>query len=150
MPDARYPHMMPDDLPVWIRWLDLHEPDWLRIDYDVKVGAGIELDPDFEEPYRSNAVGLSKKRIDAVLIYPDKHVIVEVKGLADWKAIGQIMGYPVLYERYIKPDLPVIPLLIAAAFTLDLQDIMDHYELPYDLVPLPETETQNYTPVPLT
>ena len=139
MTQHEFPHMMPEDVPVWRRWLDTHDNDWDRIDYDVHVGEGVDLPPDFAEPHRSNAIGLSKKRIDAVLIYPDKIVIVEVKKLASWKALGQTLGYPILYEEAFTPTVPISPLLVTESFTLDLQHIFDIYQLNYDLVPAVDT-----------
>jgi hypothetical protein len=149
MADPRYPHMMPEDVPVWDRWLQSQVPDWTEILYDVKVGRGVDTPEDYPEPYASMAAVLSKKRIDAVLVYPDQHIIVEVKKLADWKAIGQLMGYPVLYERYLEPGVPIIPLLIAESLTLDLQDILEYYDLPYVLVPPIETTPQHTIGEPL-
>lgn len=133
-----FPHMMPEDTPVWQRWLATHANDWVDVQYDVHVGTPIELHSEFEEPYRGDSERLSQKRIDVVLIYPDKHIVIEVKKLADWKAIGQVMGYPVLYERDIHPGVDIIPLLITETFTRETQFIMDHYKLPYDIVPPPE------------
>lgn len=136
MPRPEFAHMMPEDIPVWKRWLDTHEHEWERIDYDVKVGEGCTLPDDCPEPFRTQALTLSKKRIDAVLIFPDFHVTIEVKKLASWKALAQTMGYPILYHIAF-PDVPdVKTLLVAEDFTLDMRTIMNRLNIPYEQVPL--------------
>lgn len=139
MPDPRYPHMMPEDVPVWERFLDSQPHDWIRIDYDVKVGEGVDLPPDFGEPFRTSCVNLSKKRIDAVLIYDNFDVVCEVKKCADWRAIGQIIGYPILYQRDVAQHKQVQSALITESFTLDTQYLANYLGLNYILVPLPDT-----------
>jgi len=135
MPHPEFPHMMPEDIPVWSRWLTLQSRNWDHIDYDVHVGEGVTIPDDWPDNYKANALGLSLKRIDAVIFYGDRICIVEVKKIAGWKALGQIVGYPVLYSNYMAPTMPVTRLLICEGFDLDLQNIMDQLEIPYEIVP---------------
>jgi hypothetical protein len=128
---------MPEDVPVWKQWLATHNNDWIRIDYDVHVGEGIHLDPGPVEPWRSQALALSQKRIDAVILYPDHVTIIEVKKLAGWKAIGQLIGYPLLYRNTYPHRTDIRALLIAEDFTLDTRTVLDHFDLPYEQVEMP-------------
>lgn len=127
--------MMPEDVPVWERWLDLHQPgDDVTISYDVKVGTPIKLPEDFPDPYRRNALMLSKKRIDAVVTYPSYILIVEVKGIADWTAIGQMLGYPFLFAEEFKPTMELRTLLVAGSVRPDVDRILEAYGIPFELV----------------
>ena len=148
MPHPEFPHMMPADVPVWRRWLQRLTTPYERIEYDVHVGEGTKPPDDWTEPHRSNAVYLSLKRIDAVIHFSDHILIVEVKQLADWKAIGQTIGYPVLYADAFKPDLPVAALLIAEDFTLDTRHVLEALQINFEQVPpdLDASETQLFTP----
>lgn len=132
--------MLPAEATVWQRWLDLAQlTDDVDISYDITVGEGIRLSEDFPDPYRTNAEFLSKKRIDAVITFADLIVIVEVKKIVSWAAIGQLIGYPVLFAETYMPTIPITTLLVAESFPLDVQRIFDATGLPYDLVPVGAT-----------
>ena len=148
MPDRRFPHMMPEDIPVWERWLTTHVNDWSSVQYDVHVGEGVTLPTDFGEPFLSNAMHLSQKRIDVVLFYTDRVVIIEVKALAGWKSIGQMVGYPLLYAEAFPSNIDIKTLLVTEAFTLDTQHIMDLIGMPYDIVPNPNQSDAHVEPPP--
>lgn len=143
-----FPHMMPADIPVWRRWLTRLSTPYESISYDVHVGEGRPVPDDWPEPYRSNAHYLSLKRIDAVITFADHILIVEVKHLAGWKAIGQTVGYPILYADAFHPELPVATLLLTEAFTLDTQRVMDELQIPYEIVPLDLDVTPPTLPLP--
>lgn len=138
MADPRYPHMMPDEIPVWERFLATQTPDWTRIDYDVKVGQGVDLPPDMDPAFVDSCKLLSRKRIDAVLVYPDFDVLIEVKKCADWRAIGQLIGYPILYQRDIAPNKQIQIALVTESFTLDTEYILNYIGFDYFVVPLPD------------
>jgi len=130
--------MMPGDAPVWEAWLARQDfPEGTEIDYDVKVGESIGTIEDMPDPYQQNAIMLSKKRIDAVVTLTDRILIVEVKARAGWTAIGQILGYVILFQIEFRPTLPVEALLLANTYTLDTRTILDALEIPYEVVPLP-------------
>jgi hypothetical protein len=131
---VKYPHMMPEDEPVWDRWLTRYHVDGQLYAYDVKVGESITTPQDIPEPYAGMAYMLSKKRIDVIITFSDRVVVAEVKRLAGWTAIGQLLGYPLLFTNEYDVDLPVSGLLICEALTLDTQSIMDYFKLPYIIV----------------
>jgi len=129
-----YPHMMPEDVPVWERWLAKHAAEDLLFDYDILVGSNIDTPEDLPEPYGTMAVALSKKRIDVVITADTGVIVAEVKRLAGWTAIGQLFGYPLLFIDEFQPDIPVSGLLIAESLTKDTQRILDAFSVPYELV----------------
>jgi len=126
--------MMPEDVPVWERWLAKHHADNFLYDYDVQVGSNITTPEDLPEPYGTMALGLSKKRIDVVITNDEGIIIAEVKRLAGWTAIGQIFGYPLLFLDEYETDIPVTGLLIVESFTKDTQRILDAFQVPYEIV----------------
>lgn len=130
--------MMPEDTPVWTRWLDKHKEEPNAYTYDVKVGEAVKHPEQFDENFATMAMVLSKKRIDVVITTDDLITVVEVKKLAGWTAIGQMLGYPVLFQAEFNPQLPVQGLLVCESMTLDTQTILDFYGIPYELMPLPE------------
>lgn len=144
-----YKHMLPDETAVWERWLALANlPDDVDITYDVTVGQGITLAEDFPDPYKGNAEFLSKKRIDAVVTFSDYILIVEVKKVCSWGAIGQLIGYPILFATEYNPAIPIYSLLVLESFPLDLRDIFDVTGLSYDLVPPGATSIESHPTTP--
>ena len=91
--------MFPQDVRLWERFLAIYGDQFERFEYDVKVGRGIEPPPDLDEPYRSAAVILSKKRIDAVGYKGDQIWIFEVKPDMGLAALGQLLAYKELWIR---------------------------------------------------
>ncbi|RKX61377.1 MAG: hypothetical protein DRP29_00590 [Thermodesulfobacteriota bacterium] len=91
--------MFPQDVRLWERFLAIYGDQFERFEYDVKVGRGIEPPPDLDEPYRSAAVILSKKRIDAVGYKGSEIWIFEVKPDIGLAALGQLLAYRELWIR---------------------------------------------------
>lgn len=143
---SEYPHMMPEDLPVWRSFLKDGGIPAALYDYDIKVGTPISGLGDMPEPYRSNSEMLSQKRIDAVATTDNEIWIIEVKDEASWSAIGQALGYRLLFVRDFQPALPVVPLIVARHFPPDVLFIIEQLEIPYSQVselvlePLPQPE----------
>lgn len=123
--------MMPEDLPVWRGFLKAGGIEGATYEYDVKVGLPIEDLGDMPEPYASNSQMLSKKRIDVVAFTTDAIFIIEVKDTASWSAIGQALGYRLLYIRDTQPTLDVTPIIVARIFPPDIIFILDELQIPY-------------------
>lgn len=95
----KYPHMFPQDVRLWERFLAIYGSEFERFEYDIKVGRGVEPPPDLDEPYRSAAIILSKKRIDAVGYKDNEIWIFEVKPDIGLAALGQLLAYKELWIR---------------------------------------------------
>jgi len=93
-----YPHMLPNETVIWDRFLKRHGDYFEGFEYDVRVGEGIGEPVNLVEPWRSAAIALSRKRIDAVGRRGQEVWLFEVKPEAGLSAIGQLMAYKVLYE----------------------------------------------------
>jgi len=96
---AKFPHMLPAEVPLWERFLEVWGKDWQKFDYDVHVGKGADPGPEVPEPYRSLAISLTQKRIDAVGYQDGVVWIFEVKPDAGLSALGQLKAYRVLYRE---------------------------------------------------
>jgi len=75
---------------------------WHSYRYDVHVGGGITVGEEYDEMTRRLAKLLTQKRIDVVAIRHGVHWLFEVKPQAALSAVGQLLGYRVLYEREFK------------------------------------------------
>jgi hypothetical protein len=120
---AKYPHMAPLDVPVWEKFLIQHGPEFTGFDYDVRVGKGITPAADLPEPYRSDAIMLSQKRIDVVGYRPSGIWIIEVKPQASIAALGQVLTYTELFIATRRHDLPVTPIVVCESIDTDMAEI---------------------------
>lgn len=104
---AKYPHMLPNEIPIWERWLALYGKDFKNFRYDVHVGEGVDPGKDVPEKYRQLAKMLTQKRIDAVAERNGEIWIFEVKPDAGLSALGQLLAYRQLYRRDFKETRPI-------------------------------------------
>ena len=95
---AKYPHLMPKDVKIWERFIDQNPDSFGLVSYDVRVGEGMKLPDDAEEPYASDMYHLSKKRIDVVGFVGNEAWVIELKPRAGFTAIGQALGLTELYQ----------------------------------------------------
>lgn len=95
----KYPHMLHEDTILWQRFLDTANLYNCEVAYDVHVGTPATFSPDTPENYKRMIERLSTLRIDAVLFYPNRTHIIEIKPHAGIVAIGQVLGYSLLYHR---------------------------------------------------
>lgn len=98
-PLNRYPHMGREDAEVWVRAIGRLAPTALGVDYDVRVGPGLPVDPGAAENMKRDWLLLTQLRIDAVVYFPQEVWIIEVKPRLLPSALGQIMAYGYWWER---------------------------------------------------
>ena len=129
-----YPHMLGEDIPIWVRFIR-ENPDYFdEVEYDVKVGQGVQLPDDWKEKDRKWAKQLTTKRIDVVGFKDDQIVLVEVKVRAMLNALGQLFGYKFLYERENNLSGKTSLLLVAERIGKDDEDVFDHYGVKISIV----------------
>lgn len=99
----RFPAMLPREALIWRGWLQEHEREYDRFEYNVRLGEGLDPGPSFPDFVRRDAVLSTQKRVDAVGFRPGEVWIFEVKERAGLSAIGQLIGYRSLW-RISHPD----------------------------------------------
>jgi len=97
--NKRFPHMLPAESAIWSAFLEKYGSGWKNYRYDVHVGEGISVGPDYDIMTQGLARALTQKRIDAVGERQGVIWIFEVKVQAALSALGQLMGYRTLYEK---------------------------------------------------
>jgi len=135
----KYPHLLGEDVPIWNNFIK-ENPDYFdTVDYDVKVGTGVNAEIINDKKYREFYEDLTKKRIDVVGFLNDFVTIVEIKKRVSLGTLGQILGYKFLYLSE-HPELKLIKTLIICS-VIDTDDIsvLNHYTIPFVIVKLKET-----------
>lgn len=96
---ARYPGMQVEEILTWRVWLAEHSNEFTSFDYNVRIGDGIDPGPMIAEPYRTNAINLSKLRLDAVGWQGDVPTIFEVERRARPSSVGQLLTYDAVWRN---------------------------------------------------
>lgn len=116
-----YPHMKPRDIAIWERFIAKYPTAYEKVQYDFAIGdlPNFVISTNAEEDRRMGE--LYKLKID-VLGYKEQHIdLIEVKPAASPASIGQLIGYKILYERDIKPTLPIMPTIITDEEKLNMR-----------------------------
>lgn len=107
----KYPHMKPEDVAVWERFIAQNPRYFVTCDYDVPVGTGAPTNPEHPENIQADHKILTQKKIDVVGYSTTGNYVVEVKPVADMKALGQILVYRKLYLAD-NPNLPLVHCMV--------------------------------------
>lgn len=104
---SKYPHLMPEDVAVWERFIDAFPDMYERVQYDVHVGYVPDFVTDNEDGSMRAQAALYRKKIDVVALVQDQIDIIELKPRCTMSTIGQVLGYKFLYLKEYTP--PVQP-----------------------------------------
>jgi len=121
----KYPHMMPADFHIWNAFIDKYPKFFDRVDYDVKVGKGIEPLEHWDAQTILIAQNLTLCRIDALGWNGYQPTIVEVKPRARTTAIGQVETYFILYVTTFPNIQKPRKLIVTDLTTLDIHTVAD-------------------------
>lgn len=123
----RFKHLLPKERLLWRRFLEYHEKDYLKFEYDVRLGIGI-TDLKHIEPKLWNMVkALSKKRVDAIGIKERQIDLIEVKVRGGLSAVGQLLAYLYFYKAEYKPVIPVHLILLTDFLDEDTRKVCRIY-----------------------
>jgi len=125
---------MPFEIPIWEKWLSLHEGEYTSFSYDIRVGESILPPPGLDANIAEMAVSLTKKRIDVVAWNGPNPTIIEIKDYAGLTAIGQLISYPILFTREFPESPQPAVMLIAKQLMPDVAFVLDFFEIPYEIV----------------
>lgn len=136
----KFPHLLPKEVLIWNKFLDVHEKEYESFDYDVHVGLGAELPKDVSPMIRKIALGLTRKRIDAVGYKSNSITIFELKPEAGLSAIGQCLAYYYLYRREFRPKRKVLMRIVSTISNRDTRDTAAAYGIYWILIPIDWTK----------
>lgn len=109
---CKYPHMFPQDVAVWERFLTKYGEEYDGFYYDLMCGAPCMQYPHWDNNYRRDAEMLSRLRIDAVGVKGDSFDIIEVKPRLNATAIGQVLTYKLHFIAENNPTKTVRPVIV--------------------------------------
>lgn len=108
----KYPHMRPADVVIWERFLEQHPDRFLRVFYDFRVGPGEHHNEPCPECLRTGWYDLTRWQIDVLAEDQTRIYVIEVKPAANAKALGQALGYAMLFRNEKRPPKPIVPVIL--------------------------------------
>lgn len=102
-----YPHMKPNDVAIWERFITAYPDNYDYCQYDVLVGSDPAFDTTVTPDTGGDAWKLYQKKIDVVGFKGERIDIIELKPSAGASAVGQVLMYKKLYKKdYTPPTEP--------------------------------------------
>lgn len=117
---AYYPHMAPNDVEIWNRFIKKHPREFDRVAYDVPVGAGAEFDTVVNPLTGGDVKKLYQRKIDVVAVQGEIINVIELKPRASTGAIGQVVGYSSLFRREWPGNYVIIKMIITDALVPEM------------------------------
>lgn len=122
-----YPHMLAEDIRVWTKFLKTDAHRIKEVWYDLRVGQSVLLPESASDMERKIALGLTRKRIDAVCSVEGGLWVVEIKPYANMYAMGQILTYVRLFKQEYDVAGEITPVLVCDSYDEDLFDEFDEF-----------------------
>jgi len=123
-----YPAMQVDEILVWQKWLQLHQAEYDRFDYNVRIGTGVGPGPAFPDNIRQIAITVRSLRLDAVGYQGDTPTIFEVKRRAGPQNVGQLLTYRAVWEtQQLSAAVPRL-VLVASDVTTHILPVVSGHE----------------------
>lgn len=136
----KFPGLLPAEIVVIRAWLRLHESEYERFDYNVRIGAGVEPPAGTPEYLREMAIQNTQKRLDAVAWRGGVPTIVEVKERAVIAAVGQLAGYFGIWLDENRPGPVPKLILVCNRAEPDVFTAAAHLKISVELVAVPAAE----------
>lgn len=128
-------------------YLTRHVNDFDRVEFNVGLGPGIILGPDYADYVQRSATESTKLRADMILYLGDSATIVEVKG----RISGSVLGQLLTYWHMLTVDNPKLMQVYKVVAGNTIQDglpaIFDRYGVTVELYPA-ATPTAATSPAP--
>lgn len=128
-PQAKYTHFIEHDARIWHTLLLKTPPENATVLYDLHVGELPTFANNFPANYRRMIEQTARKRIDAILFFPNETLIIEVSPYAGLDAIGKTLSYTVLFTRehpsYPKPT----PTIVTDRSQPDMHNLCTHFNV---------------------
>lgn len=120
----RYVHLLPQEREIWDRWMQQYGNLFYRYEYDVRVGEGIEIRPEWGDEIARMAKMLTMKRIDVVAYRHGEIWIIEVKPHVGVGAYGQLRVYEKLLRQKVGEEAVIKLGVVCETVDPDVEKIL--------------------------
>lgn len=124
---AKYPHMKPGEAAIWDRFQKKLPWRATSIRYDLRLGQGSPVDSSTEAWVARMVYALSTKRLDVLVETRRNVILVEIKERAAMSAVGQLLGYLVLFRNQYPTKKVVRLAVVCARIAPDMSQVFREY-----------------------
>ena len=117
-----YPHLMPEDVAVWERFIAKFPEMYEYCQYDVLVGKVPAFVKEHEMESMRAQAPLYQKKIDVLATIQGQTDIIELKPICTMATVGQVEGYKYLYTRDYEPPVAPKAVVICGQTTEDVAE----------------------------
>lgn len=139
-----FPGLIPIESLLWRVWLETHEQDYDRFEYNVHVGKGINIAPraleddaELQAKIQKQFLQATQKKIDALGFRADAMTIIEVEERPGTRALGQLLLYRELLHDLRPPTAPTNLILVARRLGTDMRAAFERNGIEIFSVALP-------------
>ena len=124
---SMFPHLMPLEVPIWMRFLASTDIEFISFRYDVHLGGGAPVDPSWPEWLVKQVAAVSRKRVDVTGETADAIWIIEIKPRAGMGALGQLLAYEQLYLAEFRPVKNIVKLALCERVEPDVPAVFARF-----------------------
>ena len=111
------------DVPLWHRWLDLFGSRYQAFFYDVALGSGTDPGSQEDPSLRAGFIRVTRLRVDALGVQPDRWTLFEVRPTAGAGALGALVTYTALWALDPPDRRPLHPTLVTDVLRPELKTL---------------------------
>jgi len=119
--------MKPQDVEVWERFIKTYPNAYEEVAYDVAVGEGAPVPAGTPENIAADFKLLTQRKIDVVGFSKGEVHVIEVKPIASFTALGQVLGYTKLYLKTAGAGAAAQPVIIAGKLGTDMEHPINEF-----------------------
>lgn len=105
---SKYPGLTAKDTLVWEQFISDNPNYYTHVQYNIRVGEGIRYIPDNLYTLQNMAKKLTQMRIDVIGYRNRQLEIIELKPICGATMIGQLIIYPILYNKTYQNHAKII------------------------------------------
>ncbi len=136
----RFPSMIPGEIVIFRGWLRLHEKEYDRFEFAVRIGKGEDPGPTFGKNLREMWINNTRLRLDAVAYRGTDPTIIEVKDDAGAAAVGQLLTYKRVWIDEQRSIVPPKLILVTRTFSVNILPIIGETGIRLDQVTVSSDE----------
>ena len=125
----RYPHMKPQDVLIWERFIEKYPDAYDHVFYDFEVGNGPAFDTIVNPETGGDDIKLYQYKIDVVGVKGGKTDLIEIKPRAGLSCCGQICGYRCLWDPEMTHGLKAQAVIITDELRPDIERVCKEMDI---------------------
>lgn len=126
---AKYAHMKQHEVRIWDAYIEEFGIPPGEISYDVRLGEGAPIKPEWPPWMVGMVKALSQKRLDVMAETAMEITIFEIKRRAGLSCLGQLMGYEALMFKERGGLKPIVLVVVCEEMEPDMADAFEYYKV---------------------